>query len=271
MAIDSDTSERVLHGVDDFESIIAPKLEDLGRRIERLGRLRRVGQQRTEANLVEIRRALDEVRRLAEEIQGLESQVARDVLGFRMALVPEDQEEWSQRFRRALHSQYPPVEGEFPTFLVFPVEVRVDFARDAVYLNNRSVRTLHPEAVARRVEREIDRLNQERFHGLQFAKALLRAYDLLQAEARDSESGTKRGRAVKLRDVHQVLTLRSGASHYTLHQFAFDIYRLRREGVLRVDGRRLVFGSTRNRGGLVIVLPGGQREVLGSLEVVDDQ
>jgi hypothetical protein len=157
------------------------------------------------------------------------------------------------------------IEGEFPHFRIFPIEVRVDFANELVLVNKRKVRKLHPEAVAALVERELDRLHGERFNPSQFMKALVRAFDVLVAEAYVNGTPTQ---AVPLRQVYELLTVRAGSSAYTLNQFRFAISRLRREGNLILEGRRIVFGSARNRSqGLVIPEPGGHTEVFGSLEV----
>ena len=259
-------AEDTLHGVSGFEQQIGPELKDLAKMVERLGRLKKVGEQSGLINLMELRKQLDEVSRLSFEAQALAEAVAGKVAHYTVASERGDQTEWWERFRQAFHSGYPPVEGEFPTFQVFPVEVRVDFANELVLINNRTVRVLHPEAVAALVEKEWDRLNRERFNAASFAKALVRAYDLLLLELKDNAGGRDPGRAIPLRTLHQTLALKSGVSGYGLNQFAFDVYRLRRSPNMVVDGRRLDFGTSRNRG-IVITHPGGRQENLGSLEL----
>lgn len=267
-SIDNQTAES-LHGVEAFEEQLAPELQGLAKTLEKLARLKKLSQQASLLNLVDLRKQLDEAQRLSQDVQeqarNLESRVER----FRLAVSERDQLEWQARFRQAFHAGYPPVEGEFPLFQIFPVDVRVDFEHELVLINNRTVRTIHPAAVASLVEKEWDRLNRERFNAGSFAKAVLRAYDLLLAELTQKSSGSNAGRVVPLRTVHQLLALKSGLSGYGLNQFAFDIYRLRRSESMTVDGRRLEFGTTRNRGGIVITHPGGQQETLGSLEVIE--
>ncbi|PSR22533.1 MAG: hypothetical protein C7B45_06285 [Sulfobacillus acidophilus] len=258
-----------IHGVKEFEQHFSPELQTLAKSIDRLGRLRRLGAQVNLMNLVELRKQLDETSRLSQEIDALSQRLYERLKQFVLAVSERDQVEWLSRFKEAFHAGYPPVEGEFPTFQIFPVVVRVDFEHEAVAVNNRTVRTMHPAAVATAVEKEWDRLNRERFNAASFAKALLRAYDLVIAEQQLSSGGKSRGAAVLLRSLYQVLTLKGGVSSYSLNQFGFDLYRLRRSEYTIIDGRRLVFGTTRNRGGIVITLPGGQSETLASLEVVD--
>ncbi len=257
-------------GVRGFEEDIAPNLQGLAKSIDKIGRLKKLGQQPEIMNLVELRKQLEETRRLSIEIKEMVGVIQEQLEDFTLAPSTTEQSEWWRLFREAFHAGYPPVEGEFPVFQVFPVEIRVDLEHELVMINNRTVRALHPRNVASLVEKELDRLNRERFNTASFVKSLLRAYDLLIAEAKTKSSGRTIGAAVPLRSIHQVLSLRSGVSGYSLTQFAFDIYRLRRSGTLSVDGRRLEFGTTRNRGGILITMPGGQQENLGSLEVLED-
>ena len=265
------TKDTSIQGVRGFEADIGPNLQSLAKGIDRISRLKKVGRQPEIMNLVDLRKQLEEARRLSEEVKGTAAMLQEQLEDFVVAPSAVEQSEWWQRFRQAFHAGYPPVEGEFPTFQVFPVEIRVDLEHELVMVNNRTVRTLHPHAVAGVVEKELDRLNRERFNAASFAKSLLRAYDLLMAEAKTKSSGRAVGASVSLRAIHQILSIRTGVSGYGLNQFAFDIYRLRRSSSLSTDNRRLEFGTTRNRGGIVITLPGGQQENLGSLEVLEDR
>lgn len=258
-----------IHGVSGFEQQVGPGLKDLAKLAEKLGRLKKIGGQVTVMNLMDLRKQLEEVARLSFEAQTLAEEVSGKLPRYVVAAESVDQTEWFERFRTAFHSGYPPVEGEFPTFQVFPVEVRVDFANELVMINNRTVRALHPEAVAALVEKEWDRLNRERFNAASFAKALVRAYDLLLLELRDKVGGREPGRAIPLRALHQTLALKSGVSGYSLNQFAFDVYRLRRSPHMVVEGRRLDFGTSRDRG-IVITHPGGRQEKLGALELIPE-
>ncbi len=262
-------TEDTIHGVSGFEQQVGPELKDLAKLAERVGRLKKVGGQATVMNLLELKKQLEDMSRLSFEAQALAEELSRKIARYVVASESSDQTEWWERFRKAFHSGYPPVEGEFPTFQVFPVEVRVDFANELVMINNRTVRALHPEAVAALVEKEWDRLNRERFNAASFAKALVRAYDLLLLELKDKAGGRDPGRAISLRTLHQTLALKSGVSGYSLNQFAFDVYRLRRSPHMVVEGRRLDFGTSRNRG-IVITHPGGRQENLGSLELIPE-
>ncbi len=261
-------TDKSITGVTGFEQEVAPGIKDLAKMVDRLGKLKKVGQQANLVNLLELRKQLDDINRLAGEVKEFASLIKKQVDGVAVALTERDQIEWWERFRQSFHAGYPPVEGEYPTFQVFPVEIRVDLEHELIMVNNRIVRVLHPEAVATQVEKDWDRLNRERFNAASFAKGLLRAYDLLVSEARDKAQGRTVGASVSLKLLHQTLALRAGAAGYPLNQFAFDIYRLRQSPHLVIEGRRMEFGSTRNRGGIVITHPNGHQENLGSLELV---
>ncbi len=263
------TSQDAVRGVAEFERVMAPSIRELAKTLDRLGRLKKVGQQADLLNLLDLRKQLEEIRRLGAEIGEVAEGLVRQAADIAVAPTDREQTEWWERFRQSFHAGYPPVEGEYPTFQVFPVEIRVDLANELVMINNRTVRVLHPGAVATLVEKEWDRLNKERFNAASFAKALVRAYNLLMLEVANNARGRKAGASVPLRLLHQTLALRLGSSGYPLNQFAFDIYRLRRSPHLIIEGRRLEFGSTRDRG-IVITHPDGHQEKLGSLELVDE-
>lgn len=261
--------EQVIHGVQGFEEELGPNLVALSKAVTKLGRLKNAQKQVNMINLQDLRKQLDDAVRNSAEVRDIAKSLQAQVEQYRIARSISDQIEWTERFRQGFHSGYPSVDGEFPSFQVFPVEVRVDFERELVLLNNRIVRTLHPEAVANAVEKAIDRLNQERFNSLVFAKALIRVYDLLIAEARSKANGGAVGQTVTLSSVHQALCARTGPSGYSPNQFAFDIYRLRKTDDLIVEGRRIQFGSIRNRGSVVITMPGGTKVTFGTLEVLE--
>ncbi|MBX5467413.1 MAG: hypothetical protein K6U14_07975 [Firmicutes bacterium] len=252
-----------LSGVATFEQRIGPALERVGRIAERIGRLRRVARQTKVMNLLELRRDLEEMVRSGQELLTLADGVLKQLQQYRVAQGTFDADEWQGRFRAALHGKRA-VEGEFPDYRIFPLEVRVDLSQEQVEINRRITRALHPEAVAAQVLKHLERLNAERFHPGQFLKALAAAYDLVQAE--NHVKGI-RAPSVSLRRIWEVLSLRSGPRGYSWNQFGYDIYRLRQSGELVLDGRQARFGASRNRT-LVLVSPSGRREVVGSLEFV---
>jgi hypothetical protein len=260
-------------GITAFEENIVPKLLALSKTLARVGRLKSVEKQVSQLNLFELQKILADITQLSETagIQTKELQALFEE--FQVVAREVDEVEWTRIFTKEIQNFGHVVDGEYPAFRVFPVELKVDFAHNLVQINNRTVRVLHPGAVAGLVNQEVTRLNKERFNINLFMRAMVRAYDVLLAERQliGLEKGNKNvAKSVPLRQIHSILSVRSGAAGYSQSQFAFDIYRLRTDSNLVFEGRRLVFESTRNASGSVVIpLPGGQKENIGSLEIVE--
>ena len=253
-------------GVGDFAQSVGSDLQILSKSVTRLARYKTIDRQINTMNLVDLRKQLEDLGRTGLEISMAAEQAQNHLKGYAVVRSPGDQEQWALTFSSTLGKAGWVVEGEFPLFKVFPIEIKIDFANDLVTVNKRTVRKLHPVAVANEVEKELTRLYRERFNPNQFMKALLRAYQVLIAESM-IKAGPQRksGSTVPLVQVFELLSLRSS---YTLNQFAFDIYRLRSQPNRSYGEYQFIFGSGRDRGSVVITLPGGQKEVLGSLEVI---
>lgn len=146
-----------ISGVSGFEGAIGPELEALSRTLQRVGRYRRLGRQSRELNLQQLRRDLEEVVRLADEVRSRGEQIAGQVSRYRFLASTGDVQEWQARFRRVLQGKRP-VDGEFSVFRVFPLEIRVDPGQELVEINHRTYRILHPEAVAELVLELLSRL-----------------------------------------------------------------------------------------------------------------
>lgn len=259
-------------GVGYFEEVLGPQLAEMAKLAERIGKAKAIRKQVDMANRLDVLKQLDDIVRFSE--RALEQAGAlKDAVGaFRMATTEADRDEWTRAFVESCQALNRAVDGEYPVFRIFPIEVKADLENDVVLVNNKTVRTLHPKAIAGLVDKEIERLNRERFNLNQFIKALVRVYDLLLAERKQASSGRQVAGAVGLKQIHALMAVRTGtgSSGYAQNQFAFDVYRLRTQAELEFEGRRLVFSTTRHpRDGIVIALPGGQKEILGSLEIVE--
>lgn len=271
--VDSEAENAAHDGLGAFEEHIAPKLQALAKTAARLGRLKSLEQQVGQLNLLEIPKLLQDMVQLSEDAAN-QAVALKELVGrFQLAPREIDQEAWTKVFTTECRNFGHMVDGEFPVFRVFPVDVKTDFAHDLVQINNRTVRVLHPKAVAALVNKEVAKLYKERFNLNLFMRALVRVYDALLAERQVAglDKGNKNlARSIQLKQIHGLLAIRTGASGYTLSQFAFDIYRLRTESDLVFEGRRLIFESTRNASGAVVIpLPGGQKENIGSLEILE--
>ncbi|HUW65893.1 MAG TPA: hypothetical protein VMW83_14610 [Spirochaetia bacterium] len=262
-------SSTLITGLSQFEEMVAPRLLDLAKALTRLGRLKTLGRQAELLHPGDIEKQLQEAMTLCEQA-GEEARTARELFG-RYRLAPDEagQEEWQRAFVKQCRELKLAVEGEFPSYRVFPIDIKVDLSHDLVMINKRTVRTLHPLAVARRIVQDIDRLNRERFSPNQFMQALVRAYDLLVYEMLAAGRKKEETKHQPLKRIYDILAVRTGAAGYSLSQFAFDLFRLRKEAEMVCSGRRLVFSTTRQAGykGIEIPLATGQPETLASLEI----
>ncbi len=139
-------------------------------------------------------------------------------------------------------------EGAFPEYEVFPLTVRVNPDAETVRIGRKVVAMLAPRALARAVQAELRRLQRSSFQAERFLKALALCYDAL--------SGGESGATVPLVNVYRLLSARTGAAGYTRQEFAFDIYRLRRQSELVVDERTVEF--VHGKKGPKIVVPRAQ-------------
>lgn len=261
--------ENAVTGLSGFDKTVAPRLAELAKALERLGKLKTVGRQAELLHPGEIDKLLQETSALCQQTGELARAAAEVFSAFRLAPDEAGQTEWEKAFLRQCREAGLAAEGEFPAYRVFPIDIRVDLAHDQVLVNKRVVRTLHPRAVAGRVAREIERLNKEKFNPGQFMNALVRAYDLSVCEALNNGRKKEETKLQPLKRIYDILTVRTGTAGYNLSQFAFDLFRLRRESDLVYNGRRLIFSTTKQTGykGIEIPTAAGQKETLASLEI----
>ncbi len=189
------------------------------------------------------------------------------VSSLRLADVSE--QEYRDAFEAACGKADVRLEGSFPSYEVFPFDIRFSLVQEQVVINRRVHRTMDPEFLALVIRRELDRLLRSRLNTGQFMAALLRAYDLLVAESVQSRG--KPMKQVGIKRIYQVLTLLGGRSAYTEKQFAFDIYRLRETSDLLHNGRHLVFGNVRSQSNALAVPSRRGTEYLGYLEVREEE
>jgi hypothetical protein len=193
-----------------------------------------------------------------EHMKALEDAVSR----FNLTDIPEH--DYAQVFEAACARLDLRVEGSFPSYEVFPFEIRISLAEEQVLLNNRVNRALDPVALASTIRRELDRLMRSRLNEGQFMSALLRAYDLLVSESVQTKGRPMR--QVRLKRIYQVLTLLKGRSGYSERLFAFDLYRLRDSSNLVWNNRRLIFGNVRSATNALAVPSHTGTKYLGYLE-----
>ena len=184
--------------------------------------------------------------------------------------VPSEDPEFLSRYAETIEQHVARadilLEGRFPQYVAFPIEITIDLGRELARVNNRQVNVLDPKALSDTIISEYKKIHAASFNSQRFMRALSTAYDLM--------SNVRRGSATAagqkpLKKIHELLTIRTGPSAYNLRQFAFDIYKLRSSTDLIYSGRRLSFVNTRRASDVVPVPTSpGHYENLGYLEMV---
>lgn len=214
-------------------------------------------------DLPALRRHLAAARALIDTYTEQAAAWDESVSGFELGSVAE--EEYARAFEEACLKADVRVEGRFPVYEVFPLEIRISLADEQALINNRVCRTMEPTALAAAIRKELDRLARSRFNEGQFMAALVRAYDLLVAESRATRG--RPVRQVRLKQIYKALTMLRGRPQYPERLFAYDIYRLRESSDLTYSGRRLVFGHVRVSSSAIAVPSHAGMDYLGYLEL----
>ncbi|MBI2910594.1 MAG: hypothetical protein HYY05_00520 [Chloroflexi bacterium] len=151
-------------------------------------------------------------------------------------------------FSEACDAEGLALEGQFPSYEVFPLRIRVNAAERFATIEGRRVRSLRPRLLAQLIARERQRLEARRFNARPFLEALALAYDTVVALRLLKRGGQSRaGLPMPILEVYRALTLLPGSqAGYSRLMFAYDFGRLLRSGELEVDGRLLQPGSSRN-------------------------
>ncbi|MDQ6838883.1 MAG: hypothetical protein M3137_11270 [Actinomycetota bacterium] len=147
--------------------------------------------------------------------------------------------------------------------LCYPAVVAVSAADASVVVDKKKDRRIRPSVIVRHLAALQQR--PPRFKPEAFIASLAAAYDLVVGA-----KGSRPGAAMKLVDVHAVLTLLPGAARdYTRQEFARDLYLLDQTGVVDTkDGRRMSLPAsamTRGTGVLSTVTRAGQSKVYAGI------
>ena len=165
-------------------------------------------------------------------------------------------------FARACAALGVTLEGSYPDYQVFPFSVKIRLEEDRALIGKRSAWSLRPEALARQVRRERDRLYGASFAADRFGASLAKAYDILAG----SQAGFPPVRLVDILELFQLGTF--GRSSYTRGEFAFDLYRYRQMKMV-TGGRRVEFGDMRGGGtGLQVPTARGTYEKLIAIRLL---
>lgn len=169
---------------------------------------------------------------------------------------------WVEEFLGELRSARLPVEGEFPRYQIFPLEVRIDPEGEQAFIGRRSVSTLRPKVLAGRVIREHQRMLGTSFNADKYLALLLKCADFVTGPVKGTLA-----EEVPLAKIYELLTLRSGSGSYSRSEFAFDIYRLRRSSSLMDGKRRVTFDHGKRGATFSIPRPGGGTEQMTVMRV----
>ena len=175
---------------------------------------------------------------------------------------PEADAQYAGAFAKACAAQGVPLEGSYPDYRVFPFDVRIRLAEHRALVGRRSIWTLAPEALAKAVKRERDRLYGASFAADRFGASLAKAYDFRVGDG----GGSPPVRLSEILDMFQLGNF--GRNSYTRDEFAFDIYRFRQTDMM-IGNRFLQFCDLRGGGsGVSIPTTRGTQEKLMAIRLV---
>jgi hypothetical protein len=231
-----------------------------------VARFRRLSQQVTKAagrwDLRLLRQRLPETIQLAAEVTAAAEAADAALAAWSAGSAPSAIASYAAELKRAAAQLRLPLQGDFPDYEVFPLKVSLDLQGEQAAIGRRRTTTLEPLALMREVQARHQALHRSSFNANRFMKALTSAHDLLH------EAGRAKGMDVSLGAIYEVLTMRSGTGDYTKNEFAFDIYRLRRESNMVYDHKQLSFLNGRG-GNFAVPNSKGGTDPLGILRLAE--
>lgn len=213
-------------------------------------------------DLKQLRQRLPEVKAALAEAGESASRLDTSLGAFEPSVQGSGLDDYTARLAEATRQAKVTLTGEFPEFEAFPLRIHLDLGQEQVIIGRKRTTALEPRQLARSIAEAQNRLHSSSFNARRFMQALLTYYDLL------AQADRTTGRQARLIDIYSLMSARTGGGGYSRLEFAFDIYRLRRESDMVQDGRRLSFGNTR-QGNFSVPNGRGGVDLLGSLEVVE--
>lgn len=174
------------------------------------------------------------------------------------------QKAFDEEFKAACQAQELKIEGSFPAYEVFPLQVRILPEKRAVEINDKTVYILRPKALAGYLKAQIAGLYKERFNPKTFIDTLEMIYDtILDVKKARYKTEIQNDLDVLLVDIYNRLTpLPSQRRHYPKNMFAFDLHRLFLTDTFTAsDGRELKLGDTRLHGKSFTIYDANGREL----------
>lgn len=182
---------------------------------------------------------------------------------------------YHQELEEALRKADLPLKGSFPRYSIIPFELEFLVEEETVHFrlgrNIEKTGLFEPYALAEWVKKRYTSVVKRSFKAKSFFGDLRAAYEIANRLVYGQKSGTQVlwGRAVDLKQIYKLLTLRSeNRREYSQERFVYDLARLRAEG-LTYAKYELEFGFKKTSSGSLIVpdLPSGGEERFSTLTI----
>lgn len=154
------------------------------------------------------------------------------------------------------------VKGDFPSYEIFPFQVRVDAENLDLYLDRKRVQCLRPLTFVQLVKTKRDKMLRASFDPRTFIKELAAAYDLALLRQNQGKAQAATVADIYLKSLYNFLTpMRRFRRDYDQQSFAFDLARLYASDLHTTeDGRQFQFGPSRNINKAIRILDQDDRE-----------
>lgn len=155
-----------------------------------------------------------------------------------------------------------PLEGQYPRYFVYPLQLQVDARRMGILINRKLHRGLRVSRIVKTIRAERERLLGRPFNARYFLADLAAGYnDLVELESARNQVQMS-GHEVGLRRIYRRLVpMRYWRAEYPEMFFAFDLHRLLQTGEMHApDGRRIHLAPARAARTNLLVLDGSGRE-----------
>lgn len=205
-----------------------------------------------------LRQRLADLASALKEAQTSTERAQAELAGFTLPVQGPNVEVYARALEQAAREQHLDLTGGFPQYEVFPLTVKVDLQGEQIVIGRKRLATLDPRTLMGRIGRDVKRLLGSSFNTQRFMRDLVTCHGYIRA------SDPREGRGVPLSKIHELLQM--GPGTYNRQDFAFDIFRLRRESLLVYGKHRLVFGHGR---GAPYAIPSarGNTELFTTLEL----
>jgi len=161
------------------------------------------------------------------------------------------------------------IKGEAGIYEMFPFKVRVDAENQDIYVNRKKVPCMRPQQFVADMKQQVEKYTKSPFNLDQFLNELAAAYDLAIIVRNSGNPAPRTAIDILLKDIYAYLAPTAKArKEYDLQQYAFDLSRLYTAGLdeYKKDGRKFVFGTTKQAGKLIRILDGnGAEQFLGTI------